>query len=139
MVVFQWEECTVKVILFSDTSKVTTMEEMFVENSMAALSDGGWSIDMTNVTNASKMFADCTSLMIVNISNVEKIQNASYMFSHCENLRENRVGSLIFSNCTNATGIFQYTGFNSTPTNVSLPKATTSPFFIGSFNSLNVI
>lgn len=39
---------------------------------MAALSDGGWSIDMTNVTNASKMFADCTSLMIVNISNVEK-------------------------------------------------------------------
>ena len=125
--------------IFSDTSKVTTMEEMFVENSMEGLSDGGWTIDMTNVTNASKMFADCTSLMIVNISNVEKIQNASYMFSHCENLRENRVGSLTFSNCTNATGMFQYTGFNSTPTNVSLPKATNMSYIFAGCTNLGTL
>lgn len=119
---------------FSNTTKVTTTEEMFSQNGAMVTAP---TMNMTAVTNASKMFADCQKLKTVNLSNVGNIQNASYMFSWCSALTS--IGSLTFTNCTNATGMFQYTGFTSVPSTVKLTKATNMSYIFAGCPSLTTI
>lgn len=119
---------------FTDTSKVTDTSEMFSENeSMVTMP----SINMINVTNASKMFEYCTSLENINLTNVDKIVDGSYMFLICSSLKS--LPSLTFSSCINAKGMFQSSGLTTVPSSVKFSKATNMSYIFNGCNDLTTI
>lgn len=72
-----------------DTSKVTNMENMFADCSSLISLDLS-NFNTSNVTNMSHMFYGCSALTNIDISkfNIDKVTDMSFMFEHCTSLTE---------------------------------------------------
>ena len=91
----------IKGIPFYDTSKVTSMREMFRSCSNLITIP---LLDTSNVTNMDSMFEDCTSLTTVPQLDTSKVTNMYRMFNGCQNLIT--IPLLDTSNATNIISMF---------------------------------
>ena len=96
--------------------------------------------DVSNVTDMSSIFKNCSSLTELNISNwnVSNVTDMHFMFDHCESLTELNISNWDVSNVTNMTGIFNgcisFTELNISNWNVS--NATNMAYMFGYCKSL---
>ena len=90
-----------------DVSNVTDMSSMFCDcTNLTELNISNW--DVSNVTDMSSMFNGCSSLTELDISNwdVSNVTNMGFMFSCCQNLTELNISNWDVSNVTNMNGMF---------------------------------
>lgn len=85
---YHCENASVLSLYGMDTSKVTTMCNMFTADSALMVLEGMENWDTSNVTDMSNMFARCTSLVNLDLTNfnTENVKNMSGMFYHCDGL-----------------------------------------------------
>ena len=99
-----------------DTSKITTMKDMFINCSNLTSLDVS-NFDTSNVTDMYSMFYGCSNLTSLNVSNfnTSNTTNMNRMFCNCYNLTSLNVSnfntskvidmSYMFHNCTNLTSL----------------------------------
>lgn len=102
------------VILGESTSGITNANYMFYDCKKIP----SVTLSTNRITNASHMFDGCSSLTKINGGVWPHIVNASYMFANCSSLDMNLFEtnsvlwqSLISSNCTNMSGMFDGCNF----------------------------
>ena len=69
-------------------------------------------IAIPNVTNAHQAFVNCNNLSKINLTNTEKLQVATYMFSGCSNI--SNLPNMSYGNISNKHWMFASTGLNGT-------------------------
>lgn len=91
-----------------DTSKATTMNNMFADCSVLATLDVS-KFDTSNVTNMAHMFFGCAAVtsLAVNNFNTSKVTTMEYMFKGCTKLVTANISSFNISKCTSFSSMFQ--------------------------------
>ncbi len=91
-----------------NTSKATTMNNMFADCSVLATLDVS-KFDTSNVTNMAHMFFGCAAVtsLAVNNFNTSKVTTMEYMFKGCTKLVTANISSFNISKCTSFSSMFQ--------------------------------
>src|SRR5574344_1346135 len=91
----------------------------------------------SSITNASKMFANCTGLTSIDTSGFTNVTNTGYMFTGCTNLTS--IDTSGFTNVTNADYMFQNcTGLTSIDTTAFTNVTNANNMFFNCTNLKNI-
>ena len=120
-----------------DTSKTTTMKEMF-RNCTNLTSLDISSFDTSNVTNMYGMFWNCNKLTSLDLNNfnTSKVTDMSYMFNRCNSVSSINVSSFDTSKVTTMYLMFGNGGDNYSNSNNSLKTLDLSSFSTESLTNI---
>ena len=97
-----------------ETTSITNMSYMFADCSNLSNLDIS-NFDTSNVTDMSSMFAGCTNLSILDVTNFDtsKVTDMSWLFSECGKLTSLNISNFDTSNVTDMTGMLSWLNITS--------------------------
>jgi len=116
---YMFQECAFDTLDFTgwNTSKVTTMYQMFISNQNLKSLDLS-SFDTSSVVSFMSMFSGCSNLEYLNVSSFSnesaltgngQMDGLEYMFSGCTSLKELDLGNFVMKPKEHVAGMFQNT------------------------------